>query len=316
VFESNKVVMSKFGNFIGKGYISGGLFRLSASDYLYNLNIASMINNKIREAGVWHSRFHHIGFDTIARMSRLELIPKFNIVKGSKCQSCVQAKQPRKPFKSLEEKRNLAPLDLVHSDLCEMNGLLTRGGKRYFMTFIDDASRFCYIFLLKSKDEALYYFKIYKAKVENQLERKIKWLRDDRRGEYTSNDFSQFSDGHGIIHEVAPPYSPQSNGVAERKNRTLTDLVNAMLESIDMPYEWWVEAILTTNFVLNIVVTKNREVTPYEGWNERKFNINFLRTWGCLAKVNLPEPKKRKLGPKIVDCVFLGYVHNSTAYRF
>jgi hypothetical protein len=57
----------------------------------------------------------------------------------------------------------MAPLDLVHFDLCEMNGLLTRGGKRYFMTFIDDASRFCYIFLLKSKDEALHYFKIYKA---------------------------------------------------------------------------------------------------------------------------------------------------------
>jgi hypothetical protein len=68
----------------------------------------------------------------------------------------------------------LAPLDLVHSDLCEMNGLLTRGGKRYFMTFIDDASLFCYIFLLKSKDEALHYFKIYKAEVENKLERKIK----------------------------------------------------------------------------------------------------------------------------------------------
>jgi hypothetical protein len=123
-------------------------------------------------------------------MSILELIPNFNIVKGSKCQSCVQAKQAQKPFKSLEEKRTLAPLDLVHSNLCEMNGLLTSGGKRYFMTFIDDASRFCYIFFLKSKDEALYYFKIYKAEVENQLERKIKRLRDDRGGEYTSNDFS------------------------------------------------------------------------------------------------------------------------------
>jgi hypothetical protein len=66
----------------------------------------------------------------------------------------------------------MAPLDLVHSDLCEMNELLTRGGKTYFMTFIDDASHFCYIYLLKSKDEALYYFKIYKAKVES--ERKIK----------------------------------------------------------------------------------------------------------------------------------------------
>jgi hypothetical protein len=118
VLESNKVVMSKFGNFIGKGYVSGGLFYLSTSNYLYNLNFASMINNnKIREVDVWQSRFCHIGFDTIARMSRLELIPKFNIVKGSKCQSCVQAKQPRKPFKSLEEKRNMSPLDLVHSDL-------------------------------------------------------------------------------------------------------------------------------------------------------------------------------------------------------
>jgi hypothetical protein len=210
----------------------------------------------------------------------------------------------------------LAPLDLVHSGLCEMNGLLTRGGNRYFMTFIDDASRFCYIFLLKSKVEALHYFKIYKAEVKNQLERKIKRLRDDCGGEYTSNDCSQFCAEHGIIHEVAPPYSPQSNGVTERRNRTLTNLVNAMLESVDMHYEWWWEAILTANFVLNRVGTKNREITPYEGWNGRKPNINFLRTWACLEKVNLPELKKRKFGLKIVDCAFLGYAHNSMTYRF
>jgi hypothetical protein len=123
-------------------------------------------------------------------MSKLELIPMFKIIKGSKCQSYVQAKQPQKPFKSLEEKRNLAPLDLVHSNLYEMNGLLTRGGKRYFMTFIDVASQYCYIYLLKSRDEALHYFKIYKAEVENYLERKMK------RAE------------HGIIYEVTPPYSP------------------------------------------------------------------------------------------------------------
>jgi transposase InsO family protein len=86
-----------------------------------------------------------------------------------------------------------------------MNELLTRGGKRYFITFINDASHFCYIFLLKSKDEALHYFKIYKAEVENQLEGKIKRLRDDRGGEYTSNDFSQFCVEHGIIHVVTPP---------------------------------------------------------------------------------------------------------------
>ena len=173
----------------------------------------------------------------------------------------MQAKQPRKPFKGLEEKRDLAPLDLIHSDLCEMNGLLTRGGKRYFMTLIDDATRYFHIYLLKTKDEAFHYFKIFRAEVENQIERKTKRLRDDCGGEYISNEFFQFCAEYGIIHEVTPPYSPQSNGVAKRKNWTLTGLVNAMLESSGMSYEWWREAILTANFILNL---NNKDITPYE----------------------------------------------------
>ena len=135
----------------------------------------------------------------------------------------MQSKQPRKPHK-VAEARNLAPLELVHSDLCEMNGELTKGDKRYFITFIDDYTRSCYVYLLKAKDEALHYFKVYKAEVENQLEKKIKCLRSDRGGEYFSNEFSKFCAVHGIIHERTPPYSPQSNRIAERKNRTLTDL--------------------------------------------------------------------------------------------
>ena len=178
--------------------------------------------NKICESNVWHSHFCHINFDTIARMSRLELIPKLEVVKGSKCRSCVQAKQPRKPFKGLEEKRDLALLDRIHSYLCEMNGLLTRGGKRYFMTLIDDATRYCYIYLLKTKDEVFHYFKIFKAEVENQIERKIKRLRDDLGGEYISNEFSQFCVEYGRIHEVTLPYSPQSNGWLIGKIKHLT----------------------------------------------------------------------------------------------
>ena len=165
----------------------------------------------------------------MTRLAKLNLIPSFTNVKGSKCQVCVQAKQPRKSHTTAEV-RNLAPLELIHSDLCEMNGVLTKGGKEYFMTLIDDSTRYCYVYLLKSKDEALNFFKVYKAETENQLDRKIKRLRSDRGGEYFSNEFDSFCAEHGIIHERTPPYSPQSNGVAERKNRTLTDLVNAMLD--------------------------------------------------------------------------------------
>jgi hypothetical protein len=143
----------------------------------------------------------------------MDLIPNFSIVKGSKCQACVQAKQPRKPHKAADE-RCTTLLELIHSDICKMNGVLTKGGKRYFMTLIDDATKYCYVFLLKTKDEALECFKTYKAEVENQLEKKIKRVRSDRGREYFFNEFDLFGVENGIIHEQTPPYLPQSNGVA------------------------------------------------------------------------------------------------------
>jgi hypothetical protein len=91
----------------------------------------------------------------------------------------VQAKQPCKPFKSVEKKR-MTPLDLIHSDLCEMNKILVRAIKKYFITFIDDATRYCHLYLVKTKDEALNCFNIYQVEVENQLEKKIKHVRFDR----------------------------------------------------------------------------------------------------------------------------------------
>jgi hypothetical protein len=107
----------------------------------------------------------------MSRLSNLNLIPNLSIVKGSKYQSCVQLKQPQKPHKVVDE-RHLAPLEFIHSDICEMNGVFTHGGQIYFMIMIDNASRYCYVYLLKTKDDALNYFKTYKAEVENQLEKK------------------------------------------------------------------------------------------------------------------------------------------------
>lgn len=314
VLESNKLVVSKSGQFIGKGYDCGGLFRFSLLDF-NNKSVNHICANVDDLASIWHSRLCHINFGSMSRLATMSLIPNITIVKGSKCHSCVQSKQPRKPHKAAEE-RHLAPLELIHSDLCEMNGVLTKGGKRYFMTLIDDASRFCYVYLLKTKDEALDYFKIYKAEVENQLERKIKRLRSDRGGEFFPKVFDDFCAEHGIIHERTPPYSPESNGIAERKNRTLTDLVNAMLDTCGLSKAWWGEAVLTSCHVLNRIPMGKEEKTPYEKWVGRKPSLSYLRTWGCMAKVNVPINKKRKLGPRTVDCVFLGYASCSIAYRF
>jgi hypothetical protein len=112
VFESNKCVLSKYGNFVGKGYESGSLFRLSLSEECNNV-----VNNvmNIDESNVWHSRLCHINFRCMAWLANLSLIPKFTLVNSSKCHVCVESKQPRKPHK-VAEARDLAPLELIHSD--------------------------------------------------------------------------------------------------------------------------------------------------------------------------------------------------------
>jgi hypothetical protein len=122
----------------------------------------------------------------MSRLSILNLISNLSIIKGSKCQSCVQSKQPRKLHKAAKE-RHLTLLECIHSDICKINGVLIEGGQRYFMALSDDASRYCYVYLLKYKDDALNCFKTYKAEVENLLEKKIKCFRSDHCGEYFSN---------------------------------------------------------------------------------------------------------------------------------
>ena len=155
----------------------------------------------------------------------------------------------------------------------------------------------------------------YKNEVENQLNKKIKVLRSDRGGEYES-PFGEFCLQHGIVHQTIAPYSPQQNGVAKRKNRTLKDMMNAMLISSGLPQNLWGEAILATNYILNKLPRKKTKKTPYKLWKGKMPSYQFLKVWGCLAKVVVPTPKRIKIGSNSVDCVFIGYAHNSSAYRF
>ena len=126
------------------------------------------------------------------------------------------------------------PLELIHSDIYDLKFVQTRGEKKYFITFIDDSTRYCYVYLLKSKDEAIEVFKLYKKEIENQLSTKIKAIRSDLGGEY-GPPFEQFCSERGIIHQTTASYSPQSNGIVKRKNRTFKKMINAMLISSGLP---------------------------------------------------------------------------------
>ena len=127
-----------------------------------------------------------------------------------------------------------------------MKFVKTRGGNKYFITFVDDSTKYCYVYLLKIKDDAIEKFVLYKNEVENKLNKKIKVLRIDRGGENESPSVDIFAK-HEIIYETTTPYSPQSNRVIERKNHTLKEMMNAVLISYGLPQNMWGEAILSAN---------------------------------------------------------------------
>jgi len=181
VFESNRVVITRHSVFVGKDYICDGLFKLSLMPLSIDKisSISSFVAN-VECSYMWHARLGHVNLNSIKRMMSLNLIPKASIDLKQKCETCIQAKQPRKRFTTfIERETNL--LELVHSD---SNDVLTHGGKRYFITFFDDFSKYCYVYLVNHKSELFNKFKVYKTEVENQL-KKIKILYFDRDEDYT-----------------------------------------------------------------------------------------------------------------------------------
>ena len=146
---------------------------------------------------------------------------------------------------------------------------------KYFITFIDDYSRYMYLYLLHSKDEALDAFKVFKAEVENQCGKHIKIVRSDRGGEYygkyTKNEqdpgaFAKFLQENGIVARYTMLGSPDHNGLAERRNRTLMDMVRGMRSNTKIPQYLWTETLKTTVYILNRVLTKAVSKMPFESF--------------------------------------------------
>ncbi|GKD19887.1 retrotransposon protein, putative, ty1-copia subclass [Tanacetum coccineum] len=165
----------------------------------------------------WHCRLGHINKKRIKKLQHDGLLNSTDIKSFEKCVACMSGKMARKPYShKVERAKDL--LRLIHTDVCGPFKIMSRQGAYYFVTFTDDFSRYGYVYLLKHKHEVFETFKIFQKEVENQLVKIIKSLRSDRGGEYMSQEFLDHLKDHGIIAHRTPPYTPQHNGVSERRN--------------------------------------------------------------------------------------------------
>ena len=151
-----------------------------------------------------------------------------------------------------------------------------KGGYEYFITFTDDYLRYGYVYLMRRKSEAFEKFKEFRAEVENQLGKRIKAILSDCGGEYLLGDFKDYLIQNGIVSQLTTPGTPQQNGVAERMNRTLLEMVRSIFSYSTLPISFWGYALKTAMHILNLVPSKPIPNTPKELWNGRKPNMKYL----------------------------------------
>ncbi|KAJ9538930.1 hypothetical protein OSB04_031663 [Centaurea solstitialis] len=262
---------------------------------------------------LWHCRLGHINKKRVELLLRGGFLGTFDYKPFDNCESCLSGKMTKQPFNK-ENERATDLLEIIHTDVCGPFSHVARGGYRYFITFTDDFSRYGYVYLMRHKSESFERFREFQNEVQNQLGRKIKFLRSDRGGEYLSDEFDNHLMECGIVSQLTPPYTPQMNGVSERRNRTLLDMVRTMMCHSTLPMSFWGHALETAAHILNRAPTKSVEKTPYELWKGKKPNISFLRIWGC--EVYVKRPTSEKLKPKSDKCFFVGYPRTTVGYYF
>ena len=182
----------------------------------------------------WHCRLGHISETRINKLYKEEFFDPYDYESLGTCEFCLMGKMTKTPFSGHGE-RTSELLGLVHTDVCGPMTTEARGGYSYFITFTDDLSRFGYVYLMKHKSEAFDKFKEYQSMVEKQTGKNIKILQSDRGGEYLSNKFFDHLKSKGILSEWILPYISQLNGVAERRNHTLMDMVQSIIYFTDLP---------------------------------------------------------------------------------
>ncbi|KAJ9540760.1 hypothetical protein OSB04_027266 [Centaurea solstitialis] len=299
--------------FYFKATPSNGLYVLNLQENREVYHISKRSKNIEDQTYLWHCRLGHINKKLIEKLQKGGLLGSFDFKPFDNCESCLSGKMTKQPFNKDNERVNDL-LGIIHTDVCGPFSHEARGGYRYFITFTDDFSRYGYVYLMRHKSEAFERFKEFQNEVQNQLDKKIKFLRSDRGGEYLSQEFNNHLIECGIVSQLTPPYTPQMNGVSERRNRTLLDMVRSMMCRSSLPVSFWGHALETAAHILNKVPTKSVEKTPYEIWTGKKPKLSFLKIWGC--EVYVKRPTSEKLKPKSDKCFFVGYPKTTVGYYF
>ncbi|GKA35437.1 putative ribonuclease H-like domain-containing protein [Tanacetum coccineum] len=221
------------------------------------------------ESTRWHRRMAHVNFKTINKLAKEGLVdglPLKVFTNEHNCVACNKGKQHRVSYKHISAVRLITDtLQLLHMDLFGPTNIRSIDQKYYSLVVTDDFSRFSWTFFLGTKDETFYVLKEFITLIENQLNKKVKGIRCDNGTEFKNAKLIELCGEKGIKRDYSNPRTPQQNGVAERKNRTLIEAARTMLADSKLPTMFWTEAVSTACYVLNRVsITNPHNKTPYE----------------------------------------------------
>jgi hypothetical protein len=299
-FDGVQCKIERNSKLLATGELHGKLYMLKIIPGVEYINVAREAPDK----NLWHCRFGHLGMNGISKLINENMAEGMNCSdhgkESSLCESCVMGKQHRTPFPKDTRHRASELFEIIHTDVYGPMHVKSFGNSQYFVTFIDDYSKYTQVYFLKSKDQVLEKFKEFVSYV-NTLGKKVKVLRSDNGGEYCSKAFKDYLKEHGILHQTTVPYNPEQNGTAERMNRTLLEAARSMMYHAGMPKEFWAEAVNTAAYTRNRRPTNSlNNATPFECLFNRKPDVSNLKVFGCVAYVHIPnhQRKKRKTNPE------------------
>ncbi|KAI3754737.1 hypothetical protein L1987_54527 [Smallanthus sonchifolius] len=269
---------------------------------------------------LWHRKLGHISYHKMNHLVRNGLVtgvPKLRFTVADDCMPCKKGKQQRKSHRPKLQNSIDTPLELFHMDLFGPISIRSIGGKSFCLVVTDDLSRFSWVHFLGTKDKTVDILQYLILSLESLCKLKFRRIRSDNGTELKNNLMELFCLKKGIRHEFSAAYTPQQNGVAERKNRTLIETARTMLSDAKLPVTFWAEAVNTACHVLNrVLVVKRHNKTCYELINNRLPNLDYLVPFGSPCSLLLQyKDRQSKFHAKAVEGIFLGYVANSPCKR-